>query len=312
MDHAAEQAYALLGRGTRTGQTVAESHVDTGSARPDSPALLDSPSDDPGFSARFPSLQPVKNEQSNTPSNGQGTYPPVNPEKEIEMTRFPPVSQLEALLLTGQQEPPKAPSTAGRPNESEDLHVGLPTRSLSSQSTPKGLTQETQSAANGDATGNMLQVIGTGRPLDHNSPNVNSNTMVAMRPAADSHEPSISPLKRRETERQERRSSARSVERDTWARLSRRERTRSFSRQQVPGGFPVEETALPTTDSNAEQSSDAVDQCVSALVGMGYGTEQEGGRSRMTVYAAAANGSLLDAIDMIEEERRAYERRASQ
>ncbi|KAJ6071643.1 hypothetical protein N7499_009657 [Penicillium canescens] len=287
-------------------------HVDTGSARPDSPALLDSPSDDPGFSARFPSLQPVKNEQSNTPSNGQGTYPPVNPEKEIEMTRFPPVSQLEALLLTGQQEPPKAPSTAGRPSESEDLHVGLPTRSLSSQSTPKGLTQETQSAANGDATGNMLQVIGTGRPLDHNSPNVNSNTMVAMRPAADSHEPSISPLKRRETERQERRSSARSVERDTWARLSRRERTRSFSRQQVPGGFPVEETALPTTDSNAEQSSDAVDQCVSALVGMGYGTEQEGGRSRMTVYAAAANGSLLDAIDMIEEERRAYERRASQ
>ncbi|OQD85863.1 hypothetical protein PENANT_c009G00061 [Penicillium antarcticum] len=270
--------------------------VGTVSGRPhssgkDASGLLDSPSDDPGFSARFPSLQPVKNEQAYALSNAEGIS--VNPEKEMEIPRFPPVSQMDALLLTGQQESPKVPSTAGRSNGSED-----PTR-------------ETRSASNKDAAGNILQVIDTGRPLGHNSSNGNSNTMVVMRPAADSNEPSDSSLKRRGTERQERRPSARSVERDTWARLSRRERTRSFSRQQVPGGFPVEETALPTADLSDEQSSEAVEQCVSALIDMGFGTEQEGGRSRMAVYAAAANGSLLDAIDMIEEERSAYERRSS-
>ncbi|KAJ5748891.1 uncharacterized protein N7511_010587 [Penicillium nucicola] len=265
--------------------------VDTGSSRDlssrkDSSGLLDSPSDDPGFSARFPSLQPVKNEQPSGLSSGQGISPPVKPEKEMEMLHFPPVSQLDALLLTNQQERPTVSSTTGTFNESEDL------------------TQEIRSASNGDVTGNKLQVIDTGRSLDHSSLNGNSNPTAVMRPAADSNKPSASSLKRQ--------SSARSAERDTWARLSRRERTRSFSRQQVPGGFPVEETARDTVASSVDQVSDPIEQCVSALVDMGFGTEQEGGRSRMVVYAAAANGSLLDAIDMIEEERSAYERRSSQ
>lgn len=284
-------------------------HPDTGPTQTLPSALLDSPSDDPGFSARFPSLQPVKNDQPELLSTGGGVSS-LNAEKEMEMTRFPPVSQLEALVLTGQQEAPNSPSTTVQPSESE--HVELSTRSLSWHSAPKDLPCETQSAANGDATGKMLQVIDTGRPFDDNSPSGNTNTMVVMRPADDTNESSVPPLKRRATERQERRSSARSVERDTWARLSRRERTRSFSRQQVPGGFPADEMTLPATDSSVEQSSEPIEQCVSALIDMGYGTEKEGGRSRMAVYAAAANGSLLDAIDMIEEERSAYERRSSQ
>ncbi|KAL2860758.1 uncharacterized protein BJX67DRAFT_327543 [Aspergillus lucknowensis] len=53
----------------------------------------------------------------------------------------------------------------------------------------------------------------------------------------------------------------------------------------------------------------AIDECVSALVQLGYGTENDGGLQRITVYAAAANGELVDAIEMIEEERKAYEQR---
>jgi hypothetical protein len=41
---------------------------------------------------------------------------------------------------------------------------------------------------------------------------------------------------------------------------------------------------------------------------MGFGTAEDGGRARMAVYAAASNGNLYDAIDMIEEERKAYAR----
>ncbi|KAG0159530.1 hypothetical protein PDIDSM_7052 [Penicillium digitatum] len=104
---------------------------------------------------------------------------------------------------------------------------------------------------------------------------------------------------------------------DAWARLSRRERKSASSRVQIPGSFPVENTTrveLSSTRGTSVPESDdtAVERCVSALVDMGYGAEQEGGRSRMAVYAAMANGDLMDAIDMIEEERSIYDRRPSQ
>ncbi|KAL4810073.1 hypothetical protein BDV18DRAFT_130247 [Aspergillus unguis] len=52
-----------------------------------------------------------------------------------------------------------------------------------------------------------------------------------------------------------------------------------------------------------------LDECISALSEMGFGTEENGGRQRLEIYAAAAKGVLADAIDMIEEEREAYQRR---
>lgn len=125
------------------------------------------------------------------------------------------------------------------------------------------------------------------------------------------------PLRRRATERDSLRPSARqSAEIDTWARLDRRERLRSrpSSTQSIPGSFPVEESSrsavsnarLAPLDAARDSHSESIDNCISSLVDMGYGTPQEGGRSRMAVYAAASNGSLLDAIEMIEEERKAY------
>ena len=131
------------------------------------------------------------------------------------------------------------------------------------------------------------------------------------------------PLRRRVTERDSLRPSARQrAEIDTWARLDRRERLRSrpSSTQSIPGSFPVEETSQsPATHSSPshfngshDPHAESIDNCISSLVDMGYGTPQEGGRSRMAVYAAASNGSLLDAIEMIEEERKAYARQLRQ
>jgi hypothetical protein len=50
----------------------------------------------------------------------------------------------------------------------------------------------------------------------------------------------------------------------------------------------------------------AADDCVDTLIGLGYGAEKDGGRQRLTVYAEAVDGKLSDAIEMIEEDKKAY------
>ncbi|KAF7718662.1 Uncharacterized protein PECH_008817 [Penicillium ucsense] len=100
-----------------------------------------------------------------------------------------------------------------------------------------------------------------------------------------------------------------------WARLDKRERRRSrdASSLGIPGSFPAEtnsssEFTLPKASSTDVQQSE-MDHCVSSLIDLGYGTVEQGGRSRLAIYAAASNGVLSDAIDIIEEETKAYDRR---
>jgi hypothetical protein len=50
---------------------------------------------------------------------------------------------------------------------------------------------------------------------------------------------------------------------------------------------------------------------VSTLASLGYGSVEEGGLQRIAVYAAAVDGRVSDAIEMIEEERKAYEQQGS-
>ncbi|KAF7593437.1 asparaginyl-tRNA synthetase [Aspergillus hancockii] len=54
-----------------------------------------------------------------------------------------------------------------------------------------------------------------------------------------------------------------------------------------------------------------IDDCVSTLASLGYGSIEEGGLQRIAVYAAAVDGRVSDAIEMIEEERKAYEQQGS-
>jgi RNA recognition motif-containing protein len=220
-------------------------------ARAESSALLDSPGDDAAFSARFPSLLPGTGAQHNAQLNTQ-VLPSGPHAGELEMSRFPPVSQLEAQLfasppVTNSNEAPlaaklKRRATDYNPHQATPRHAGM-----------RDLNERSHGA----------------------------------------------------------------VAQGTGVQLSKGERSGFSSHPQLPGSFPTEEMRLASTSTKTDESargSDGADieACVSALVDIGYGTEQEGGRPRMAVYAAAANGSLMDAIDMIEEERRVYERRASQ
>ena len=50
---------------------------------------------------------------------------------------------------------------------------------------------------------------------------------------------------------------------------------------------------------------DKVNECVGKLRGMGYGEGSAHEASRLSVYAAACNGDVVDAIEMIEEDRKA-------
>ncbi|PLN80475.1 hypothetical protein BDW42DRAFT_170927 [Aspergillus taichungensis] len=54
-----------------------------------------------------------------------------------------------------------------------------------------------------------------------------------------------------------------------------------------------------------------IDECMSTLVALGYGSVEDGGRQRLAIYAAAADGNIEDAIEMIEEERKVYEQQGS-
>lgn len=66
---------------------------------------------------------------------------------------------------------------------------------------------------------------------------------------------------------------------------------------------------MTSKEAKKQQKRRAIDECINALSQMGYGNEEDGGRQRLEIYAAAAKGELVEAIEMIEEERKAYEQR---
>ncbi|KAI9707669.1 MAG: hypothetical protein M1836_000630 [Candelina mexicana] len=54
-----------------------------------------------------------------------------------------------------------------------------------------------------------------------------------------------------------------------------------------------------------------VQECVEQLKVLGFGTEDDGGVGRLVIYAQAADGDLEAAMEIIEEERKAYQQNAS-
>ncbi|MCJ1381510.1 hypothetical protein MMC17_004621 [Xylographa soralifera] len=99
---------------------------------------------------------------------------------------------------------------------------------------------------------------------------------------------------------------------------------RNDTHAQQPEGFPNtvsartnrwpestvarEETSTPLHHDASTVSS--VQFCVDQLKDLGFGKEEDGGAQRLVVYAQAANGNLEDAMDMIDEERKAYKERS--
>jgi hypothetical protein len=75
----------------------------------------------------------------------------------------------------------------------------------------------------------------------------------------------------------------------------------------LPGAFPEQERlVIRPRDVRQEK----IDKCVAQLVEMGYGYGYGGDNDevdRLKIYAEITNGSVDDAIDMLEEEKRAWE-----
>lgn len=205
---------------------------------------------------------------SRAPQGGHDQLLNFNP--ELEMSRFPPVSQLEAQLLTKQRSSQALGSTGM--TAQTPINPGLHRSRTVSSRAEDGNEAYSQPALRRSNT-----------------------TMTAPSDSAPAGEPQGDPrLRHRKSDLQG--ATARSTaEADNWARLVRRERNRRRSRAPMP---------KPLSPEEAKEAE--IQNCVTSLIEMGYGTEEDGGRSRLSVYAAASNGSLLDAVEMIEEERKAY------
>lgn len=67
---------------------------------------------------------------------------------------------------------------------------------------------------------------------------------------------------------------------------------------QAPMGPPQHQPTQPKTK---------IETCVSHLRNLGYAAQVRGGMERLKIYAEATGGDLGDSIEMIEEERKAYE-----
>lgn len=86
---------------------------------------------------------------------------------------------------------------------------------------------------------------------------------------------------------------------------------RNVHNDEAVSEFQRAEITQDSEQSNSYQRGDAdvrkVQACVTQLHELGYGSDAaQGGFERLTIYAQVAEGVLIDAIDIIDEEQRAY------
>ncbi|RAK99866.1 RNA recognition motif domain-containing protein [Aspergillus ibericus CBS 121593] len=247
----------------------------------------------------YPSLQPESVLGPAPPEPNSAFDPIPDLTRELEECRFPPVSQREAHFLAEQN--PEAESS--------------PAQARSQGKAPEGNT-EGQSASS-DA---MLQGLpGTfpyeGREGSSAQPErFSENRQLYDMPDEGAFGP----------RRHVRRSKTQRSPRSSWgdSGLSGylgRDSPRSMSgwrpegRHRHRGGRrnSFESPLSETQNVHPDARQRSIDECVSTLVSLGYGGASDGGHQRIAVYAAAADGKVGDAIEMIEEERKAYEQQGT-
>lgn len=253
-------------------------------------ALLDRDNEDSEFSARYPSLIPECSKRSscsNIPTSG----PLPHLSMESGMSRFPPVSQLDAYMVANQRRGTESNPRRRTSNGAENTvpqRSPFPDRSRSHRS-PEHRRHD-------------------------NHPLRRSNTMMPAHPASRLAGP-FDPMAPTETPSATRELRRRATEIHTL--LSNPQNNQSApplgsSYRNMPGSFPAgDERQYPVLDRNLRHPStiSRVDDCVDTLVSLGYGGAEEGGPQRLQVYAAAADGKVADAIEMIEDERKVYSQR---
>ncbi|KAL3462984.1 hypothetical protein BJX64DRAFT_131586 [Aspergillus heterothallicus] len=237
--------------------------------------------------------------------------------------RFPPVSQLDAHMLAEQSTAPRAPQPTNPSNTREVPDDALEATPDPSQPLPGAFPQDGASSTPGVPT----QAVNTNpRALHHRHRHLHRSQSQAHLPrraatvrVPDSRRVSFDPfdaqpvLRRRATERHSLRSGSsmspfdprNSASNPLYLSQRLRPQPQNLSSHEEE---PSQETSRRRSETEARKQH-AIDECVASLVQLGYGNEEGGGPLRMAVYAAAANGELVDAIEMIEEERKAYEQR---
>ncbi|GAD96814.1 RNA binding protein, putative [Paecilomyces variotii No. 5] len=293
-------------------------------------SMLDETVVDPEFSARYPSLLAGGSGAGvNTP------FPRDPPEfaAKGEMPEFPPVSQVDAHIFSNSHRlSHPTPSTHinmpdARQNQCDNSHPTLvdtadvtstdgPSVSLPSRY-PRGGSRRPMSMREPRHQPGGARFIP--RRVAHEP--YRSNTVTTSRPATRPPGSSIHTINGNEFRDRYREFSRP----DAWllkdvssarARLTAN-RNEQHPRQQDSFHQVPRTTRLPIDRDEGSGSgiqSDArhkrIKACVETLLELGYGS-MRGGRQRMTIYAEAADGKVSEAIDMIEEERKAYAQQGS-
>lgn len=334
----------------------------------ESATILDGRTDGAAFLVRYPALLPEGNEASTVFENTVGSHAgPTTPRLSgnVEISRFPPVSQLEAQMWADRRR--SSSTTAAL--DSRD------TETISRQEAPSNIRSvEGNAWQRYSAQPPPHRVPGAfpeepqggGRPQDATNSNSfaahvphhlrRANTVVSENPAArlsSPFDPALSnrgmqqpsrALRRHASERQGLRHHGhhghqghhgyhgqQGRQRSRHWRNSETEPTHQPDNQQslfagyrsvvdsLPGAGDILDRNQPRQDAEAAERSASdmslnpsvrrrqIEVCVATLMDLGYGISVDGGRARITVYAAAADGNLLDAIEMIEEERKVYD-----
>ncbi|GFG02079.1 asparaginyl-tRNA synthetase Slm5 [Aspergillus lentulus] len=238
---------------------------------------------------------------STTPDN----FPRLT--RDLEQSRFPPMSQIDAHVLTHHRRDPDASMLGASAPECDASHGNdVPGRSCQLQSTPGSFPDDDGDGTRPGPFQEVAQTSSTGHD-DHCKPR-RSKSMRYLSRNGDSS-PSRD-LRRRATERHSLRHGTRNSVggfHDEGCAYDNYSNTFGHSR---PQSLTLSQEAISVPDENQQQPDprlSAIDDCVVSLIGLGYENTLEGGIQRIAVYAAAADGKVSDAIEMIEEERKAYE-----
>ncbi|KAE8153936.1 hypothetical protein BDV25DRAFT_148341 [Aspergillus avenaceus] len=252
---------------------------------------------------RLNALYPPLSEGSTPRRVASHTAPTQFPDlsRELEESRFPPVSQLDAHFLAENRR--EAGSSSDTPTEKETPAIVTKpdvASEVAPQNLPGAFPQDPQSILQeqpeSSTAAHVTEPVASPpilRPKSMRTSNLSrrlSGPWDGLR--TDEFHDTPRSLRRRATERQSLRDGA------------------IMGPRSIHGRRPFYNVSPRPSTSTAEYNTTGqrrIDDCVSTLANLGYGSAEEGGLQRIAVYAAAVDGRVSDAIEMIEEERKAYE-----
>ncbi|KAL4921860.1 hypothetical protein BDW62DRAFT_173541 [Aspergillus aurantiobrunneus] len=229
--------------------------------------------------------------------------------------RFPPVSQLDAHMLAEQSSQTRQPATLG-----EGWDTTLRGNAGPSHALPGSFPQDPHDAPTFEpSTETQPPHPSYHYRHRHNHPQPHPRRAAIVR-LPEPHRRSFDPfepqpgLRRRATERHSHRGGPHMGplgprHRASFHHLSQPDPASAPAQSLSTHEEPVPHPQLTQKAAKKQRKQRAIDECIAALAQIGYGSEVDGGNQRLAVYAAAAGGELADAIEMIEEERKAYEQR---